>query len=63
MEVCEVPRERARELLEASGGTVKAAIVMHFLDVSRDDAERRLEQGGGVIRRVVERHPPPVRPA
>src|SRR5207302_255591 len=31
MEVCAVSRERARELLEASGGIVKTAIVMHFL--------------------------------
>src|SRR5207247_4057690 len=30
MEVCEVTRERARELLDASGGIVKTAIVMDF---------------------------------
>jgi N-acetylmuramic acid 6-phosphate etherase len=61
MEVCGVDRDRARELLDASGGTVKTAIVMHFLSVPRDEAERKLEEGGGVIRRVVERPPPPVR--
>ncbi|HEY4130031.1 MAG TPA: N-acetylmuramic acid 6-phosphate etherase [Gemmatimonadaceae bacterium] len=61
MEVCDVSRERARELLATSGGTVKTAIVMHFLDVSREDAERRLADAGGVIRRVVNRAPPPVR--
>jgi N-acetylmuramic acid 6-phosphate etherase len=60
MEVCEVTRERARELLEASGGVVKTAIVMHFLDIDRDEAERRLDEAGGVIRRVVRRAPPPV---
>jgi N-acetylmuramic acid 6-phosphate etherase len=63
MEVCEVPRERARELLAASGDTVKTAIVMHFLGIGRDEAERKLEEGGGVIRRIVKRNPPPVMPA
>jgi N-acetylmuramic acid 6-phosphate etherase len=61
MEVCDVDRETARGLLDASGGTVKTAIVMYFLDVPRDEAERTLEEGGGVIRRVVHRPPPPVR--
>ncbi|MGH9888406.1 MAG: N-acetylmuramic acid 6-phosphate etherase, partial [bacterium] len=61
MEVCDVPRDRARTLLDDSGGTVKTAIVMHFLGVSREEAERKLEEGGGVIRRVVRRPPPAVR--
>ena len=60
MEVCDVTRERARELLAASGGVVKTAVVMHFLEVGREDADRALEQAGGVIRRVVRREPPPV---
>jgi N-acetylmuramic acid 6-phosphate etherase len=60
MEVCDVPREKARELLERSGGVVKTAIVMHFLDVDRAEAERRMAEKGGVIRRVVNRPPPPV---
>jgi N-acetylmuramic acid 6-phosphate etherase len=61
MEVCDVDRETAHGLLDASGGTVKTAIVMYFLDVPREEAERTLEEGGGVIRRVVHRPPPPVR--
>jgi N-acetylmuramic acid 6-phosphate etherase len=60
MEVCEIPRPEARDLLKRAGGTVKTAIVMHFLNASREDAERRLEEAGGVIRRVVQRPPPPV---
>ena len=60
MEVCEVDRERARGLLRASGGTVKTAIVMHFLGIGMEEAERSLERAGGVIRRVVQRTPPPV---
>jgi N-acetylmuramic acid 6-phosphate etherase len=62
MEVCEVDRAAARKLLEAGGGIVKTAIVMHFLSVSREEAESALEEGGGVIRRIVHRPPPPVRP-
>jgi N-acetylmuramic acid 6-phosphate etherase len=58
MEVCGVPRERARALLAGAAGHVKAALVMHALGVSRDDAERALEQAGGVVRRVVGRTPP-----
>src|SRR5438270_2773994 len=60
MEVCLVPRERARELLAAAGGVVKIAIVMHFLSATRADAERALEQAGGVIRKAIGRTPPPV---
>ncbi len=61
MEVCEVDRSRARELLEQSGGVVKTAIVMSFQQATRAEAERELEDAGGVIRRVVNRAPPPVR--
>ena len=60
MEVCVVTREAAREILSAAGGSVKLAIVMHKLGVSREDAERALEQVGGVIRKVVPGPPPPV---
>jgi N-acetylmuramic acid 6-phosphate (MurNAc-6-P) etherase len=60
MEVCDVDRAAARKLIDASGGLVKTAIVMHFLNASRADAERALAEGGGVIRRVLDRPPPPV---
>lgn len=60
MEVCDVTREGARALLDASGGTVKTAIVMHFTGTTRAEAEQRLAGAGGVIRRVVNREPPPV---
>jgi N-acetylmuramic acid 6-phosphate (MurNAc-6-P) etherase len=60
MEVCVVTREAAREILNAAGGSVKLAIVMHKLGVTRADAERALEQVGGVIRKVVPGPPPPV---
>jgi N-acetylmuramic acid 6-phosphate etherase len=63
VEVCEIDREAARVLLERSGGIVKTAIVMHFLDTSKSDAERALASSDGVIRRVVKRSPPPVHSA
>jgi N-acetylmuramic acid 6-phosphate etherase len=59
-EVCEVSREKARELLAAADKRVKTAIVMHKLGVDRDGALRALADAGGVIRRVVADAPPPV---
>jgi N-acetylmuramic acid 6-phosphate etherase len=61
MEVCDLEREPARDLLDRAGGAVKTAIAMHFLKSSREDAERALERAGGVIRKAIGRKPPPVR--
>jgi len=60
MEVCEVDRDGARALIAASGGIVKTAIVMHYLGVTREEAEEKLATNGGVIRRILNRAPPPV---
>jgi N-acetylmuramic acid 6-phosphate etherase len=60
MEVCDVERDEARELIERAGGSVKTAIVMRKTGLAREEAERALEQHGGVIRRVVGGAPPPV---
>jgi N-acetylmuramic acid 6-phosphate etherase len=59
-EVCDVSREKARELLDAADKRVKTAIVMHKLGVDRAGALRALDEVGGVIRRVVADAPPPV---
>jgi N-acetylmuramic acid 6-phosphate etherase len=59
-EVCELTREEARALLDRAGGTVKIAIVMHFLDASREEAEQALARAGGIIRKAIGREPPPV---
>jgi N-acetylmuramic acid 6-phosphate etherase len=59
-EVCDVSRERARELLHAANKSVKTAIVMHKLGVDRTGAEKALESAGGVIRRLTNEPPPPI---
>jgi N-acetylmuramic acid 6-phosphate etherase len=61
MEVCDVDRAKARELLKDAGGVVKTAIVMHFKRASCAEAERALEKAGGVIRKAIGRNPPPVK--
>ncbi len=61
MEVCNVDRTRARELLDAAGGSVKVAIVMAMLGVDRAEAEERIAAAGGVARRVLMAAPPSVR--
>ena len=53
MEILGVDRERAGELLEASGGHVKTAIVMEKLGVDREEALRRLDGAQGRVSRLV----------
>jgi N-acetylmuramic acid 6-phosphate etherase len=53
MEVCGVGRARARDVLAAAGGRVKAAIVMARRDVDAAEADRLLDAAGGVLRRVI----------
>ncbi|MBI3567377.1 MAG: N-acetylmuramic acid 6-phosphate etherase [Gemmatimonadetes bacterium] len=60
-EVCGIERAAARAALDAAAGSVKLAIVMQRLGVTRDEAVRALEAAGGVIRRVLKDAPPPVR--
>jgi N-acetylmuramic acid 6-phosphate etherase len=59
MEVCGVTREGARRLIDDANGSVKTAIVMQKLSISREEAERRLASSRVVIRRVVPGAPPP----
>ena len=42
----------AGDLLAAAGGSVKTALVMHRLDVGREEAERRLAEAGGFLRKA-----------
>ncbi len=50
--VCGMPRDEARALLSAAGGSVKTGIVMQRLGVDRAGAEEALSIAGGVVRRV-----------
>ena len=46
--------EEAGELLAASGGRVKTALVMRRRNVSREEAERLLDEAGGFLRKAWE---------
>ena len=48
-----VSQERATELLEAGGNSVRTAIIMEKIKVSRGEAERLLAQAGGRIREAL----------
>jgi N-acetylmuramic acid 6-phosphate etherase len=48
-----VDAARANQLLAASGGEAKTAIVMARLDVDADEAQRRLAEAGGHVRVAV----------
>jgi N-acetylmuramic acid 6-phosphate etherase len=64
MEVCDVDRDAARELIGRAGGLVKVAIVMQKLGLEARDAAAALQSAGGVIRRVISGSSPlpPARP-
>ena len=61
MEVCGVSRDEARRMLDMADQSVKVAIVMQQLALTKADAIDALERAGGVIRRVIPGPPPPVR--
>jgi N-acetylmuramic acid 6-phosphate etherase len=48
-QAADIPYQRAAELLAASGGSVRVAIVMARTGVGREEAERRLAASGGRI--------------
>lgn len=53
-EVCELPRDVARALLQRADGHVKRAIVMQMLGVDAAAADAALETSRGVIRRTLQ---------
>ena len=55
-EAVEVSSERAVELLEASGRSVRTAIVMGKLEIVREAAERRLAECGGRVSEALEKN-------
>jgi N-acetylmuramic acid 6-phosphate etherase len=62
METTSLGRDESRAVLEASGGSVKTAIVMARRGVDRAEAERLLQEHAGRLRSIVG-DPPPVRTA
>ena len=54
MELLGVTYEQADQLLAASGGSVKVAIVMHRLGLDRTEALRRLDASGGFLWRLLD---------
>lgn len=52
MELLQLPRQEAAQLLQAAGGHVKTALVMGQLGVDAQEARRQLEAAGGVVRRI-----------
>jgi N-acetylmuramic acid 6-phosphate etherase len=53
METLDVDRDRARDLLERAGGTVKTAMVMHWTEHDRAGAEAMLARAGGRLGEVL----------
>jgi N-acetylmuramic acid 6-phosphate etherase len=53
VESCSISRDDARTLLEAAGGSVKVAIVMHRAGIGHEEAVTRIQEAGGLIRRVI----------
>ncbi|MBI3893957.1 MAG: N-acetylmuramic acid 6-phosphate etherase [Candidatus Wallbacteria bacterium] len=56
-ELARVPRPKAEELLGASGGRVKTAVVMHCRGLGLPEAEALLEQAGGLLHRALDPAP------
>ncbi len=52
MEFLDIDYDRADRLLIAAGGSVKTALVMHRLDITREDAKRKLLEAEGFLRRL-----------
>ena len=53
MDFFDIDLEIADKLLQNSGGSVKTAIVMHKLGVSKQDAEQRLRDAGGFVKKIL----------
>lgn len=54
MTVTGIDYAEATSVLEAAGGHVKTALVMHLAGVSREDAARRLDAASGFVRPAIE---------
>lgn len=50
-----IDEDRARSLLDAAGGDLRAALVMNHTGASRERAEGALNEVGGIVRQAVEK--------
>jgi N-acetylmuramic acid 6-phosphate etherase len=57
MEMLELERPLARELLDRAEGSVKTAMAMYVLGAGPEEARRRLEKAGGRLGEVLAREP------
>ncbi len=55
MTVTGLDRDSANMLLKNANGNAKVAIVMHALNISREDAEKRLAKHNGFVREAIRR--------
>lgn len=53
MELCDLDREPARDLLQRSGGSVKTAIAMYWTGEEPEAAQRRLRESGGRLGEIL----------
>ncbi|MCX6827450.1 MAG: N-acetylmuramic acid 6-phosphate etherase [candidate division Zixibacteria bacterium] len=53
MEFLKIDYHDADQLLQSAGGSVKTALVMKKLSITRDEAERRLAQVDGFLRQLI----------
>ncbi|MGI8565450.1 MAG: N-acetylmuramic acid 6-phosphate etherase, partial [Pyrinomonadaceae bacterium] len=49
-----IDEQRARAVLDAANNDLRAALVMHKTNRTRDEAERALQQARGVVHKAVE---------
>ncbi|HEU4453864.1 MAG TPA: N-acetylmuramic acid 6-phosphate etherase [Longimicrobium sp.] len=54
MEVLDLTREEAAEVLRCAGGSVKTAIAMYWTDSTAEEAGRKLQEAGGRLARILE---------
>jgi N-acetylmuramic acid 6-phosphate etherase len=58
VEMCELDRDSARQLLARAGGSVKTAIAMYWTGADPDEAVRRLHDAGGRLGELLAREGP-----
>ncbi|MEX2584510.1 MAG: N-acetylmuramic acid 6-phosphate etherase [Gemmatimonadota bacterium] len=55
VEMCEIDREAARQLLARAGGSVKTAIAMYWTGAEPEEAVVKLQEAGGRLERLLSR--------